>query len=105
MSQAVETDAPRVTDAIFLPGPGGRGTMSIFVQGEGFVKRAQPLLARLGQQMVARVVVLADGRGFAGLLQRAPREGDRLFVGYADRDLVETSVVYRGGAPSAPRVA
>ncbi|MGH8224073.1 MAG: hypothetical protein ACREQZ_13985 [Woeseiaceae bacterium] len=46
----------------------------------------------------------ADGRGFNGILERAPREGERLFVGYADGELEPTEVVFRGGSP-APRVA
>ena len=91
----------RVTSATFLDV--GGGSMHVQVAGEDFVARAVPLTARLGDQDVRRVSVRADGRGFAGILERAPRDGDRLFVGYADEELEGTDVVYRGG--SAPRVA
>jgi hypothetical protein len=80
--------------------------MHLQVRGEGFVARAVPLLARLGQQMVGRVVLSADGRGFAGILERTPQEGDRLHVGYADGELQPTDVVYRSGSGgSGPLVA
>lgn len=105
-------DEPRVTEAMFLgrgegagQGQGG-GAMGIHVTGENFLHRAMPLLARLGQQMVSKVVVRADGRGFTGVLEHDPREGDRLYLGYAGRPLRETAVVFRGRpSPTRPNVA
>lgn len=103
MSRATDVGAPRVTDATFIPAHGGK-PMSIYVRGDNFIKRAVPLLARLGQQMVSRVVIEPGGRAFGGLVERPPRDGDRLYVGYADHDLVATPVVYRDESPP-PRVA
>ncbi len=102
MSQASDSSRPRVTDALFIPAEAGRGQMHMQVRGQGFVARAVPLLARLGPQVVGRIVLSADGRGFAGVLERTPREGDRLHVGYADTELQPTSVVYRGGGDEGP---
>jgi hypothetical protein len=97
MSQASDSDRPSVTDALFIPAGESRGRMHLQVRGERFVARAVPLLARLGEQVVTRVVLRADGRGFAGILERTPRDGDRLHVGYADAELQPTDVVYRSG--------
>jgi hypothetical protein len=84
----------RVTDALFLPAAGTRMHLQVF--GENFIARAAPLLARLGEQMVASVVISADGRSFAGILEQLPQSGDRLFVGYEDSAMQSTDVVYRG---------
>ena len=102
MSTSREIGRPRVTSAQFLPAPEGEGG-TVQVTGEHFLVRAAPLLARVGSQPLARVLVRADGRGFVGMVSRAPRAGDRLFVGYADEELVQTSVVFGGGRP-APSV-
>lgn len=104
MSQANDSDRPRVMDAIFIPAGSSRGRVHVQVRGEGFLPRAVPLVARLGEQEVVRVVLSADGRGFAGILEQVPREGDRLHVGYADEELSPTDVVYRGGG-AGPLVA
>lgn len=98
MSQAGERDAVRVDDALFIPPGESRGRMHIQVLGQNFVARAVPLMARLGRQMVTRIVIRGDGSGFAGILEAMPQEGDRLYVGYADGELQSTNVVYRGGA-------
>lgn len=90
-----ELGAPVVTDAIFVPAGQARGRMHVQVLGEGFLARAAPLRARLGSQLMTRVVVRSDGRGFAGILERMPRDGDRLHVGYADAELEPTDIVYR----------
>jgi len=100
MARASDSDRPRVTDALFIPAREAAGRMHIQVRGENFVARAAPLLARLGQQMVGHLVMRGDGRGFAGTLERSPRDGDRLYVGYADGELERTDVVYRGGGSS-----
>lgn len=102
MSEASEPRRPRVTDAMFIPAGEARGRVHLQVRGDGFVPRAVPLLARLGQQMVSRVMLSPDGRGFAGILERTPRSGDRLYVGYADAELQPTDVVYDGSASGPP---
>ena len=96
--------APHVASASFLAIDGPEGKIHIQVIGTDFVARAVPVEARLGEQVIERVTLRPDGNGFAGILERAPREGERLYVGYADGDLEPTEVVYRGGSP-APRVA
>lgn len=102
MSEPIEDDdLPRVTGALFFPASGVRGRMHLQVDGENFAMRSVPVVARLGEQDVRRLVIRSDGRGFAGVLERNPQEGDRLFVGYADTELQATSVVY-GGDGSAP---
>ena len=95
---------PRVASATFLAMDGVEGKIHMQVSGEDFVARAVPLSARLGEQIVERVVLRADGTGFTGILERAPSDGERLYIGYADGALEPTDVVYRGGSP-APRVA
>jgi len=88
---------PRVADATFLAIAGAGAAVHLQVTGDGFVARAVPLTARLGEQVVQRIVLRPDGSGFVGMLERAPREGERLFVGYADGKLNSTHVVYRRG--------
>ncbi|MBK8258889.1 MAG: hypothetical protein IPK82_40300 [Polyangiaceae bacterium] len=91
-----------VTAALFLPPVSGRG-LEIHVTGSGFVARAIPVAAKVGAQSVRSIALKPDGGGFSGLLERVPGDGDRLFVGYMDEALVETSVVFRpgGGTPVA----
>ncbi len=103
MTVTRELARPRVTGAKFIPAREGGG-VTVQVAGEHFLVRAAPLLARVGAQPLSRVLVRADGRGFVGVLERPPRAGDRLFVGYADEELARTPVIFGGGGP-APRVA
>ena len=105
MTQAQDTHMVRVEGAVFVPAGESRGRMHIQVRGANFVARAVPLLARLGRQMVSRIVLQADGSGFAGILERMPEDGDRLYVGYADAQLRSTDVVYRGSRGPGPAVA
>jgi hypothetical protein len=96
--------SPHVSGATFFAPRGAEGPTHMQVAGEHFLARAVPLFARLGEQVVQRVALRPGGRGFTGMLERPPREGDQLFVGYADGALAPTTVVYRGGNPP-PRVA
>ena len=104
MTRAVEDpDQPIVRAALFFPGPSGK--VHLHVEGDNFVERAVPVLARVGEQMVSGLLLHGDGRGFAGTLERRPRDGERLFVGYADTDLQRTHIVVRGGDGGASAVA
>lgn len=94
-----DPDQPIVTEANFYPG--GEGRVHVHVVGRNFVERGIPVEARVGAQVVGRLVLRGDGRGFAGTLERGPREGDRLYVGYADSELQPTDVVVRGGGSGA----
>jgi hypothetical protein len=95
MEESEQPRRLRVTDALFIPAATPEGRFSITVYGDEFADRATPLLAMLGEQVVAGIVIDADGRSFAGTLDRPPQSGDRLFVGYADEALRPTEVVYR----------
>jgi hypothetical protein len=105
MDESQQSSRLRVTDAIFIPPEASEGRFSLHVYGENFLDRAVPLLARLGEQWVAGVIVEADGRSFAGTLERPPQAGDRLFVGYADAALQSTDVVYGGSGEPGPLVS
>ena len=105
MTQAQDTGLPRATEGTFIPDMAVAGRVHIQVVGENFVARAAPLRARVGEQIVSRLVLQADGRGFAGILERTPRDGDRLYVGYADAELQSTDVVYRGADRPGPSIA
>jgi hypothetical protein len=98
MQESERRSKPRVTEAIFIPDEASPGRMHIQVFGENFLARAVPLFARLGEQIVEELILSNDGRGFAGVLERTPQPGDRLFVGYADSALQSTDVVYPNDA-------
>jgi hypothetical protein len=89
---ASPADRLRVVGGWFRPLTGDDG-MQLTVIAIGVVRRAMPLLARVGEQAV-RDLVLAP-MGFSGRLERRPRDGDRLVVRWADRDEQPTPVVYR----------
>jgi hypothetical protein len=94
-----------VRSALFVrAAEGEHGHTHVQVAGEHFIPRAVPLVAQLGAQPIVRIVIRSDGKGFAGILEQPPRNGDRLKVGYADTELRETSVVYGADGPG-PRVA
>lgn len=82
----------QVTDAMYF---WADGKVHLIVDGDGFIERAVPLQARVGDQIVHRMSIANLGRGFAGSLEREPRDGDRLFVGY--EELQPTSVTFRRG--------
>lgn len=87
---------PRATEARFVRATeGARGHTHVQVAGEHFVARGVPLLARLGRQRLVAIVVRADGQGFTGIAEHAPRDGDRLAIGYANGPLTPTDIVYR----------
>ena len=92
-----------VTQAFFEelePGAFPGFVLRLYVTGENFRHRAQPLLARVGAVNVERIVISPDGEGFSGWLATEPEQSDRLFVRYADRPEFSTSVVY-GSFPNA----
>ncbi len=102
-------DAPRPIDKVeilfgqFTPLPptgDGDGAMRLVVIGRNILNRAIPFSARVGDQPVRGLIVSPGGSGFAGFLERAPRDGDRLYVRYVDSGEIGTRVVYH-----APGVA
>lgn len=67
----------------------------VTVKGEGFVKRAIPLGARVGDFPVEGIVTNLDSTGFTGYLRGEPADGDHLFVGYLQGELEDTGIIYQ----------
>jgi hypothetical protein len=84
-------DRLEVVAGWFRPEAGGDG-VQLTVIATGVMRRAMPLLARVGEQTVRDLML--SPMGFSGRLERRPRDGDRLFVRWADRDEQPTPVVY-----------
>jgi len=84
-----------ITDAVFIQRAGNR--FEVIVLGRGFVQRAVPIAAQVGQQLVEGIRIGSDGKSFSGRLQSPPSQGDRLAVGYLDEELQPTRIIYRGG--------
>ncbi len=80
-----------VTEVLFLPRDDGRVDVNVF--GTGLIARAIPPEARVGQQPL-RVMMISQGGGAAGIIDRMPARGDHLFIGYADEDLCDVGLVY-----------
>jgi hypothetical protein len=66
------------------PGSVSGFTIRVHAIGTGFERRAMPLLARVGEQAVEKLIIAPDGNGFSGFLAQPPAPEDRLFVHYAD---------------------
>ena len=87
-----------VTDATFRPpfdGAGPEWVLEVEVAGSGFLHRAFPVVARVGDVLVEQIMVDAGGERFVGLLRAFPNNGDRLQVGYLDTGLRDTDVVFQ----------
>lgn len=99
-------DPLSVTVARFerLPEPVGDYQLSVRVAGSGFIDRAAPLLAAVGDVPVREIMVGSEGAGFTGFLEREPAAGDRLVVRYADTPPVDTEVTYPGEPDPAPEI-
>jgi hypothetical protein len=69
-------------------------TLRISVTGSGFIARAKPVVAQVGDTPVEGIMLLPDGGGFLGFLSSAPPIGARLVVGYLDEAMVETDVAF-----------
>ncbi len=87
-------EPPTATHAIFELLEGEPWPLRIHVAGEGYVARALPLAAVVGDVVVEQVVEDPTGRGFTGVLAEVPEEGAVLKVGWIDSDLVATDVVF-----------
>ncbi len=86
-----------ITDAIFASpfesaDPGVK--LRVEVEGSGFIHRAAPLVAQVGDVIVENIVVNLEGDGFVGQLRTFPKNGDKLKVGYLGTPLVTTNIVY-----------
>jgi hypothetical protein len=80
-----------VTEVLFLPRADGRVDVNIF--GTGLIERAIPPEARIGQQPL-RAMLITQGGGAAGMIDRMPARGDHLFIGYVDEELCDVGLVY-----------
>lgn len=65
------------------------------VTGSGFEVRALPFMARVGDIPVEGLHARDDGTLLVGHLRAVPTDGDHLFVGYADHDLIDTGVAFQ----------
>lgn len=90
-------DNPTATEAIFEQIQQGPWKVRVHVIGSGYVKRAVPAAAVVGDVEVQQITLHPDGRGFTGLMDDRPRHGDVLKVGWLGSPLVATPVVYRTG--------
>jgi hypothetical protein len=75
--------------------------LRIDVEGSGFVSRAVPLAAYVGDVPVERIVTKLGFSGFAGMLRMLPPEGAELKVGYLDSPLMSTGFTYQTPPPVA----
>jgi hypothetical protein len=91
---------PTVSAAQFIaPDPnmiGGPWALCISAQGDGFVERAIPLSAKVGDVFVQAIFQLPTGDGFTGYLATTPEDGAVLSIGYGD-ELTPTLIVYQSG--------
>jgi hypothetical protein len=89
---------PEVSSGLFdtLPSPIGPGwRLRVLVAGTNFVERAVPIVARVGDVPVEGISLSGGGRGLIGFLAQTPADGAKLWIGYADSELVETGVAYQ----------
>jgi hypothetical protein len=91
-------ETPTATSAIFELLEGQPWPLRIHVVGSGYVARAAPLYAAVGDVAVRHVRTWGDEGGFTGVLPELPADGDVLKIGWADdAELVETGVVFHTG--------
>ena len=88
-----------VSEAVFekLEEPLGSLVIRVSVGGSGFVERAVPVAARVGDVPLQRIVVSPDGEGIVGFLDAEPADGAHLAVGYLGEEEIETDFAYRHG--------
>lgn len=82
------------------PSPGDPWVARVWVFGDGFVSRAAPPFAVVGDVVVQGIVTAPDDQGFSGTLASEPADGAHLKVGWSPDELTDTDVVY-----TAPAVA
>ena len=90
-------DQPTATDAIFELLEDEPWPLRIHVSGQGYVARAVPVAATVGEVVVQHIIPPPEGRGFTGVLAETPDEGAVLKVGWADSELVATAVTFQTG--------
>jgi hypothetical protein len=86
---------PDVTQAVFevLEDQGEAGWLvRVSIAGEGFVSRALPLIAEVGEVPVRSIAII--GGGAVGFLSSVPPAGARLRVGYLDHGLHDTEFTF-----------
>jgi hypothetical protein len=98
----VAAPAMRIIGAAFKPIRHRRAAMVIEVFAQNLYVGGAQLFARVGRQHVSNLMPIAGGRGFTGTLQRAPNQGDRLYLKYLGRLERSTNVVYRGSGAGTP---
>jgi hypothetical protein len=71
----------------------------VAAKGNGFVVRAVPVSARVGEVPVEGLLIDEDAGGFTGYLSSVPPDGAHLFVGYGPDRMVDTDIAFE--APNA----
>lgn len=90
-------EQPTATSAIFELLSGEPWPIRIHVSGSGYLARAIPPAAAVGDVVVQQLMAYPGGGGFTGVLAESPAEGDVLKVGWLGSPLVETPVVFHAG--------
>lgn len=73
--------------------------MRVTVKGSGFVIRALPLMAQVGDLTVEGLQLNPDGTGFVGYLPTEPAQGAMLRVGYPEGEIMDTDFTYHRTIP------
>jgi len=87
---------PTVEEAWFEALPEEESTgwlVRVSLAGEGYVERAAPLIAKVGDVPVVAMSVTGPD-GAVGFLAEVPPGGARLSVGYIDSGLEETDITF-----------
>jgi hypothetical protein len=87
---------PTVSHAFFEPLADSEDAgwlVRVALVGEGFVERAAPLVAQVGDVEVEALSSTGE-TGAVGFLTEEPPAGARLSVGYLDTGLAETDITY-----------
>jgi hypothetical protein len=63
--------------------------------GGGFEIRAIPIVGRVGIVPLEGLLPLDDGTGIVGYLRQVPVDGDHLFIGFADHELIDTGIAFQ----------
>jgi hypothetical protein len=91
-------ETPTASDAIFEVVEDDDWVLRIHVSGEGYVARALPLVAYVGDVQVRQIQTFPGADGFTGALDAVPPDGAVLRLGWADdAELVDTPIVFHTG--------
>ena len=87
---------PTVEEAFFEALPEEEGTgwlLRVSLAGQGYVERAAPLLAKVGDVDIETISITGPDEA-VGFLAEVPPGGARLVIGYSDTGLEETEITF-----------